>query len=256
MHRLRFVLVGWLVSILALTAAACGDDDGDPPVPLSPSPSPAGTTTPATSPPATATTTPLTPTPSATPTPPPSAAEQAQAIAVQFVGGTIRPGGEPCAGPGNPQARPCVGPQQVPDPERGIAIFGIEFPAGGATNLVLGRKADSTWAPWYATQGTDHHLKVLPGEMLVCADGDGLNVRERPDAAAPVVATLSDLDRVTADLFQLERAATSLQDFSAFYSGWYRLSAPVAGWASANFLADALDGDCRERDAWWSQRPR
>jgi hypothetical protein len=249
----RPFLAASLAAIVALAAVACGDDDEPPP---SPTPTATETVTSVpTSPAATGTPATVTPTPTPTPTLPPSAGEQAQAVAVQFVRGIILPPGQLCAGPGNPQDRPCVGPLQTPDPERGIAHFGVDYPDGSSTNLFIGRKGDGTWAPWYATPNTDHHLKVLPGEMLVCADGDGLNVRERPDATAPVVQTLSDLDRVTADMFELDRAATTVDDFDAFYSGWYWLSEPVVGWASANFLADALNGDCRERNAWWDQRP-
>jgi hypothetical protein len=92
---------------------------------------------------------------------------------------------------------------------------------------------------------------TLPGEMIVCAGGDGLNVRAAPSTDAPIVGTLSDLTIVTAVQFTLTQPGVQPSQTAdqVVGHGWYRLSAPLAGWSSSLYLSNA------EIDAYSSTAP-
>ena len=81
--------------------------------------------------------------------------------------------------------------------------------------------------------------------MIVCSGGDALNVRSAADPSAAVIGTLPDRTHVTAEQFTL----TQLQQGAQQPSGWYRLSVPLQGWASSEFLSDASnDANCQIHD--------
>lgn len=146
----------------------------------------------------------------------------------------------------NPQKKQCVSAQSSPSTvQRGIAVFGVSDPGGfGAFAGVLGRDPAGEWKFWFATQQA-YQLLVLPGDMLVCAEGDSLNVRSAPTTDAQVVGSLSDLTAVRAEEFVLTEPASDL-DKPGY--GWYHLSAPLDGWAYSKYLTNADLGDCSLRD--------
>lgn len=138
----------------------------------------------------------------------------------------------------------CVQPGSTPEQTaRGIAQFGVggSGPEGqGAFLGVLGRDPAGVWHFWFGTQNVFYQRLDLPGDMVVCAPG-GLNVRSGPSIDAPVVETLPDRARVTAEQFTLTQPGTMPTESADLVagSGWYYLSAPVAGWSSSLYLTNA-----------------
>lgn len=150
----------------------------------------------------------------------------------------------------NPEQRPCIDttPNSAVSPERGIAVFSVNDPGGmGGGLAIMGRTPTGEWDLWFGTQNVTYQRWELPGDMIVCADGDGARVRAPPGTDALVVATLPDLTPVPAEEFVLTRPGT-VQPFTAG-AGWYRISLPYAGWIHSTLLADARLGDCALRDA-------
>jgi hypothetical protein len=169
---------------------------------------------------------------------PDDAAATSLAAALQIFDGTDDP--ECIAGAGDTV---CVRPASTPEQAaRGIATFGVSGsgPSGaGGYFGVLGRDPAGAWQFWYGTQNVSYQLLYLPGELIVCA-ADGLNVRSGPSVEAPVVGTLPDLTRVSAEQFTLTQPGTMPTESSGQVvgSGWYRLSSPIEGWASASYLTN------------------
>jgi hypothetical protein len=158
----------------------------------------------------------------------------------------------------NPGQRICIALAHAPlgAPERGIAVLATGSPpgrVGDAGLVVMGRAPDGAWGLWFGTQNPPYQRLDLPGNLLVCADGAGAPVRAAPDPGAATLATLPDLTRVVGEEFVLTRpGAVSPLRAGA---GWYRLSAPAAGWIEATLLTDARWGDCTVRDAYVHGRP-
>ena len=169
---------------------------------------------------------------------PEEAAATSLAAALRIFDGTDDPA---CvAGTGD---EACVRPSSTPEQAaRGIATFGVSGSgpdgAGGFFGI-LGRDPAGAWQFWYGTQNVSYQLLSLPGDMIVCA-AEGLNVRTSPSVDAPVIGTLPDLTRITAELFTLTQPGTMPMESSeqVIGSGWYRLSGPIEGWASANYLTN------------------
>jgi hypothetical protein len=153
----------------------------------------------------------------------------------------------------NPQKRPCVSAQSSPSTvQRGIAAFGVSDPEGfGGVVGVLGRDPAGEWRFWFAGQQA-YQLLVLPGDMLICAEGDSLNVRSAPATDARIVGSLPDLAAVRAEAFVLTEPASGGQEPGY---GWYHLSAPLDGWAYSKYLTNALLGDCALRDGIEARGP-
>jgi hypothetical protein len=115
----------------------------------------------------------------------------------------------------------------------------------GAFLGVLGRDPAGEWRFWFGVQNVFYQRLDLPGEMVVCAP-DGLNVRSGPSTEAPIVETLADHTRVTAEQFTLTQPGTMPTESAeqVIGSGWYYLSAPIAGWSSSLYLTNAaIDAD-------------
>jgi hypothetical protein len=131
----------------------------------------------------------------------------------------------------------------------GIAVFDVAEPEAGDAGLgILGRAPDGTWKYWFGTQ-QPYALLALPGDMRVCADGDGLNLRTQPAATAPQVTLLADGTIVRGDGFVLTEPGTPGPDAEKRGYGWYHIAAPQEGWAYSRFLSNAQIGDCSLRDA-------
>ncbi len=152
---------------------------------------------------------------------------------------------DPACKPGQP-GLVCVEPIATPEQAaRGIATFGVSGsgPEGlGAFQGSLGRDPSGVWRFWFGTQNVSYQRFALPGEMVVCADGDGLNVRAAPGTDATILDVLPDLTRVQAEQFTLteEGALPTETTDQVVGAGWYLLSAPVAGWVYSTFVEDAM----------------
>ncbi len=59
-------------------------------------------------------------------------------------------------------------------------VSGLLRPRAGAMEF-LGQTPGREWQFWFGTQNITYQLTVLPGDMRVCAGGDGLNVRASPE---------------------------------------------------------------------------
>lgn len=221
--------------LLAAIVAACGSGNGDgqattpesvtaaisPTRDPSPTPEPTPTATPS-------------PTPGASPTNPwPAALADLDGVA-----------GADCNLPANLE-RPCVTLTSNDETVRnGLAAFTVAARVGGGFVAVYGRTQAGEWWPLVRTQNS-FLLLFLPGDVRVCADGDGLNVRELPTISATVVQTIADETIARVDQFVLDTAG----DGERRGFGWYHLAAPVEGWAHSDFLAAAALGDCSLRNA-------
>ena len=229
-------------AVVVLLVTACGGNGASPTAEASSSPAAtasSASTNEATPKPTTAATPTPTPTEPASPTNP-------LPVALADSGGVT---GQACERPENAD-KACVELQSTDVTVRGgIAVFGVSS-GGGASAAVYGRNADGEWKLWFRTQNA-FSLLFLPGDVRICADGDGLNVRAQASLAGPVVTTLADDTVARAEEFVLDTAgANSAQP--GF--GWYRLTAPSEGWAHSEFLAAAALGDCAARDAQTGSR--
>lgn len=147
----------------------------------------------------------------------------------------------------NPHKKDCVSfhPRSQPSSVlRGIALFGVghpEYPTGIAA--VLGRDPNGEWKFWFAGQQF-YQLLILPADVLVCAEGQRLNVRSEPTLNAPVTAQLDHMSTAGAEEFVLTEPGTYPRKPGY---GWYRLSAPHEGWAYSRYLTG--EGSCFLRNA-------
>jgi hypothetical protein len=176
---------------------------------------------------------------------PESEADRALAAAEVVFGGVVGPSCTPTA-----ETPVCILPlPSAGTPDRGIAAFQTSFyPVGGAIEF-LGKTPVGEWQFWFGTQDIAYQLTVLPGEMRVCAGGEGLNLRASPSVDSESLALLSDDEVVAVDRFTLtepgKRSATGAE---AGY-GWYHLTSPEEGWAYSKYLSDAALDDCSVHDA-------
>jgi hypothetical protein len=147
----------------------------------------------------------------------------------------------------NPQRLQCVTPESTPaDTERGVAAFGVsDAGQNGGFNAALGKTPDGSWALWFTSQNP-YQLARLPGQMVVCAGGDGLRLHSDIGNDAATVDTLADGTTVTGEQFVL----TEPVDSGNAGFGWFRISAPEAGWLYSKYLENAaLNDNCALHDA-------
>lgn len=194
--------------------------------------------------------TPAAPSPTATATTRPrTAADDALAAAVAKYNAVVHAPGVPCA-KDNPKNQACIDrAANVPStPDRGVAAFGVSDAGGfGGFIAIFGRTQAGTWDFWFGTQNTSYHVFALPAPMLVCADGDGVNVRKAPGGDAAIVTLLKDLTRVQAEEFILAVPGAGAEKPG---TGWYRISTPAEGWVHSSFVSDAQLNDCSLRDSF------
>jgi hypothetical protein len=175
---------------------------------------------------------------------PATAADAAVAAAVTFFGGVLVTDGPTC----QKQTKPCVIHGVDPDsPDRGITAMELADPQGGAAMVVFGRQADDSWSFWFGTQQQVYHALVLPAQMRVCADGQGVNVRKAADEQAPSAGLLKDGATVTAENFVLTQPGSFAKPGPAG-NGWYSVSAPTVGFIRADLLSVLSLPDCQLRD--------
>jgi hypothetical protein len=149
-------------------------------------------------------------------------------------------------------------PNCVPD-EAGSCMTG-EWPAemlatgiatgpGGGAATFYGRHADGTWEFWFATQNSGGPQTRLPGDMLVCAQGDGLNLRAEPSTSAAVVTLIPDGTIVRGDRFVMTDPPSPGVRMQPHPDGWYHITSPQEGWAYDRFLVETPPATCTT--TWW-----
>jgi hypothetical protein len=84
--------------------------------------------------------------------------------------------------------------------------------------------------------------------MRVCADGQGVNVRQAADEASTALGLLKDGTMVTAERFVLTQAGTYNAP-GPRGNGWYSISGATPGFVRADFLSVTTQPDCQLRDA-------
>jgi len=114
--------------------------------------------------------------------------------------------------------------------------------------FVLGLKPGGDWAYWFGSQQATYHALALPAQMRVCADGQGVNVRETASETAATRGLIKDGTIVTADRFVLTQPAIYRSPGPAG-NGWYSVSGPTPGFVRADFLSVTTLPDCKLRDA-------
>jgi hypothetical protein len=152
-----------------------------------------------------------------------------------------------CLNNNNPDRRDCVTLESAPeDLARGIAVFGIsDAGQNGGFGAAMGRTASGDWKLWFTSQNP-YQLTRLPGEMVVCAGGDGLRIHSGPSAEADVPCGLADGALVTGEQFVLTEPVDP--GHSGF--GWFRISEPQTGWLYSKYLESAaLNDHCALHDA-------
>ena len=206
----------------AAAVVACGGGNGKQPSNTSSTPSAAIITTGASS--------------SASPSQDP--AEAALAAAIELVDGVS----EADCTTNNPEQRECVtlDPDNRALASRGIAALGLQAPAGSGGALLMGREADGNWA-FYAGGQQYYQAWKLPGEMHVCTQRSGLNVRAEASTDAALVRTVEDNSSVTGEEFVLTQPGTPPTASPVPGYGWYRISAPVEGWVYSKYVSGLAD---------------
>jgi hypothetical protein len=229
------LLAATLTGLLAFAVIAPGCGGGDkkaqPAAPTSASPEATATAT--ASPTAVVTATPV--------TYGPNDPEGALAAALIAFDGLRDPA---CRAAGN--TKPCVSLNSSPQTvARGIATVALAAPNGGGGAIgVMGRDQAGEWRRWMTTQQT-YVLLFLPGDLRVCADGEGVNVRELPSTEGKLVKTVADNTVLRAEQFILTTPGTG--DTPGI--GWYQVTGAAAGWARSDLLSNASLPDCGLRNA-------
>jgi hypothetical protein len=214
-----------IVVALAFASAAglgCGGSDDDQPSTTSSAPAGAIITSGASS--------------SASPSEDP--AEAAAAAAIELLEGVS----EADCTTNNPEQADCIliDPDTREQASLGIALLNVEGPAGGGFALLMGREPDENWA-YYAGGQQYYQASKLPGEMTVCTQGTGLNVRANPSADAELVRTVEDNSKITGEEFVLTQPGTPPTASPVPGYGWYRITAPVEGWVYSKYVTGLAD---------------
>ncbi len=158
--------------------------------------------------------------------------------------GVVVPDADAC----RKQTKACILPAPgESSPGRGIAAMEQGDPQGGGALIVFATQTDGNWGFWFATQQDVYHALRLPAEMRVCADGQGVNVRDHADETSTSLGLLKDGTVVTAETFVLTRAESLPRGPSG--NGWYSISAPQPGFIRADFLSVTRLPDCSLRDS-------
>lgn len=191
------------------------------------------------------------PSPSPTPETFPAGREPAIAAALAEVDGLyVSPLTRDACLANNPQKRVCVELKSADSTvDRGIAEFAGGDPEGGGFTFYMGRNAGGQWHFWFGTQQQSYRLTSLPGDVLVCADGDGANVREQPQSGAASAGLATDLTSLHAVEFVLTSPG-SFRTQGQPGAGWYRVSGYLNGWLDARYETAAALGSCTLRDAF------
>ena len=137
----------------------------------------------------------------------------------------------------------------------GLVRFTGGYPDGGGFAFLMGRAADGAWHYLYGSQQGFYLRTELPGDIRACGGGGPITIRATADANSAAAGTIADGATARAEQYTLTTAGT----FGANGKrgdGWYKVSAPAAGWVHASDTADAALGDCKLRDAIEGAQPR
>jgi hypothetical protein len=107
--------------------------------------------------------------------------------------------------------------------------------------VVLGQDLDGQWNIWFKGSAFSSLIASLPAQGLVCAYG-GLALRSAPSIDADRLMVLPDRSSVSLDGFVLTAPASNR---GMLGRGWYHVTAPEAGWASARYLLAADSPACQ-----------
>jgi hypothetical protein len=176
--------------------------------------------------------------------PPPSpAAEAALQAAARFYNATAVGEVDECL----PPATICVTYGHGADaPDLGVAAVAVFEPEFGGAIAFFGLQGNGMWGYWFATQNDYYQATVLPAQMRVCADGQGVNVREDADTASSSLGLLRDGTLVTAESFVLTQPGTNNPGTVGL--GWYAVSGAMRGFIRSDLLSKATEPDCSLRD--------
>jgi hypothetical protein len=131
----------------------------------------------------------------------------------------------------------------------GISVWQVfSVDGAGATVKVLGRNVDGDWMFWFSRQ-PEYQLTTLPGNVRVCAEGDGLRLRQLPVTTANVAASLADDAVVEVDKFVLTEPGNNIEGQVSSGFGWYHVKTSPDGWAYSKDLSAATLPDCSLRNA-------
>lgn len=140
----------------------------------------------------------------------------------------------------NPQRLDCITAESsAAEIARGIAVFGVsDAGQNSGFEAAMGRMQNGSWRLWFTSQNP-YQLTRLPGDMVICAGGDGVHLRASPSADAAAVDTLPDATAVTGEEFVL----TEPVDPGSAGFGWFRISSPESGWLYSKYLEAAVLND-------------
>lgn len=191
----------------------------------------------------------VTPTATATIAPAEARAAVLQAAAAALDARVVSPLSRDACLAGNPAGRICVDltpPGQ--DVSRGLARLAGGDPAGGGFSFLMGRTAEGAWRFWFGTQQAYSVTTALPGDALACGGGKDVAIRQQPAASAAVAVQVRELSSLRLEEFVLTTPG-SFRGPASRGEGWYRVSAPTAGWVDARDETDAANRDCKLHDA-------
>ncbi|MGD9892476.1 MAG: META domain-containing protein [Dehalococcoidia bacterium] len=136
---------------------------------------------------------------------------------------------------------------------RGIARFSVTYvEEPGSFVAFFGRTSSGAWQFWFGTQEQLSPLVTLPGDLLACTGINGTPARLVTDEGSD---PLPSLTRLRAESFVLTQpGAFGSQTVPTSGFGWYRVSAPEAGWIAEPDVTDAMIGDCSIHDVQYEQR--
>lgn len=137
----------------------------------------------------------------------------------------------------------------------GIARFTGGYPDGGGFAFLMGRTADDAWHYIYGSQQGFYLRTDLPGDIRACGGGTAITIRSAANTSAAAAGTLADNATAHAEQYVLTTPG-AFGPNGARGDGWYKISAPTAGWVHASDTADAALGDCKLRDAVEGAQPR
>jgi hypothetical protein len=130
----------------------------------------------------------------------------------------------------------------------GISVWNVKDASGDGFAGILGRTPDGEWKFWFRAQQS-YQLITLPGDVRVCANGDGLRLRTTASKTAPPLASLADNAIITVDQFVLTEPGTQTGTSMTAGYGWYHTKTNPEGWAYSKYLSTALLPDCSLHDA-------
>jgi hypothetical protein len=152
---------------------------------------------------------------------------------------------------------PCIGVDWTDERLDGGGVVKAamrEGPVGGQAQLVFAHTEAGEWGHWVTIgNGGGGPLLSWPGDVTVCTDGSGLNLRESAATNGALITTLPDASSVEVDGFVLTEPGdpANAAQVGPNGNGWYHVVIPQEGWAYHRYLLPAEQGPCGQQ--WWIQ---